>query len=435
SKVCSQTISLLTDQLDSQSKSQNKSHQFNSLTFHEDSSVNNRSTNGRVNNRRVNNNSTNQSVNNKEYKQESELEYRMPVYMTISNTMTLMEDHHLTAELSRCISSNNLTDQVESTTTLKFLVSGMSSGSTVQKIIESGVIYTLINFLQSDDSQLQNEALFALCNIATIMGAHTKTVVSAGGVGSLVALIRHSAHQELWYTAAWALSNIVTDSCAGRDLILSYDALTPLIRMLNESENKGVTTASWLLRNLCLPQHNPVDLSQMVRCVPTICDLIFHRDAQVAENALLALTDLTTTHKHQLQAAICPEFYPKLLQFRKLNPGRKVTKLVNVLKKLQPAVNVNNQVIGAISVSPGTTLSIPRKTPLAKTIKKSTVKRYNCPFSWDITTRSMSKRLRDASGVRNDVPLRRVIRTRASTKKLILGTPDQSLSSSVQKKV
>nr|XP_053651668.1 uncharacterized protein LOC128701770 [Cherax quadricarinatus] len=154
----------------------------------------------------------------------------MPVYMTISNTMTLMEDHHLTAELSRCISSNSLTDQVESTTTLRLLVSGMSSGSTVQKIIESGVIYTLINFLQSDDSQLQNEALFALCNIAAIMGAHTKTVVSAGGVGSLVALIRHSAHQELWYTAAWALSNIVTDSCAGRDLILSYDALTPLIR-------------------------------------------------------------------------------------------------------------------------------------------------------------------------------------------------------------
>ncbi|XP_053651655.2 uncharacterized protein [Cherax quadricarinatus] len=362
----------------------------------------------------------------------------MPPCTTDSDTMTLTDGCHLTDELSKCINSDNLTEQLKSTRKLRLLVSSQSCSSTVQKIIESGALKRLVNFLQAEDWQLQHEAAWVLCNIAASMSTHTQAVVNAGGVGSLAALMKHSTHQELCHTTAWALSNIAADSSAGRDLILSFDILTPLIRMVNESENQVLTTATWFLLNLCLPQHLPVNLGQMVRCLPTICDLIFHKDAQVEEDACMALTNLATTYKHQLQAVLCPEFYSKLVQFHKLNPGKsKVNKLVNVLQELQPATDINNQVIGAVSVSPerGTsTLSTPRKTPLAKTIKRSNMKRCISPSSWDVATRSTPKRCRDASrDVRNDAPLKRVIRTRASARLLMFRTPGQSTSSSVKK--
>ena len=133
-----------------------------------------------------------------------------------------------------------------------------------------------------------------------------------------------SEQEDVQEQAIWALGNIAGDSPECRDYVLEQGILNPLLQLLTKSTRLSMTrNAVWALSNLCRGKNPPPDFSkvksqicilliesktilscQVSPALPVLSRLLFHSDSDVLADTCWALSYLSDGPNDKIQAVI-----------------------------------------------------------------------------------------------------------------------------------
>lgn len=135
----------------------------------------------------------------------------------------------------------------------------------------------------------------------------TMSIIRSGAIPPLIQLIL-STDIKTQEQAVWALGNIAGDSPFSRDLVLDQDILPPLLSTLQQSQKRSlVRTATWALCNLCRGKRPP-EWSIVSPAIPVLADLLDSTDTKVLVDACWSLFALSSDPDHIqtiIEASVC----------------------------------------------------------------------------------------------------------------------------------
>ena len=213
-------------------------------------------------------------------------------------------------ELVRNIQSEDAKIRVESVTQMGKLLQGPSLPTA--KLTNTGILPVLVRYLEKhDDPKLQFESAGVLI---TFTSKETETVVNAGGIPPLVALLS-SQKDDLREQAVWALGNIAGDSPLFRDQVLQAGALQPLLYCLTRSHKIGMLRiSSWALCNFCRGKPPP-PFHYLRPAIAVLNALLNAPDDEILTDVCWALSYLTDGTNDRIQAVIIErDIVPRVVQ-------------------------------------------------------------------------------------------------------------------------
>ncbi|CAH8305316.1 unnamed protein product [Eruca vesicaria subsp. sativa] len=210
------------------------------------------------------------------------------------------------------VMSDDISLQLEATVGIRKLLS-VDYNPPINEVIQSGVVPRLVQFLSSDDPQLQLETAWALTNIASGTSEHTKVIIDSGAIPFFINLLA-SPSDEVREQAVWGLGNVAGDSPKCRDFVLSCNAMVPLLAQFNEhSKLSMLKNATWTLSNFCRGNPPPA-LEQTKPALPILERLLHSTDDEVLTDACWALSYLSAGNDEKIQTVINAGVIPSLVQ-------------------------------------------------------------------------------------------------------------------------
>lgn len=182
----------------------------------------------------------------------------------------------------------------------------------VNEVLDSGALPFLINMLSLVDMPLvQFEAAWALTNIAST--DKTAVVVDAGAIPPLVQLLS-SASPDVREQSAWCLGNIAGDSTALRDVVLTSNALQPLVLNITQPASKSLfSNCVWALSNFCRGKPQPA-IGQVEPAIPALADVLRGEDEDARVDALWALSYISDGGEEHIDAVLKSNVAPLLVE-------------------------------------------------------------------------------------------------------------------------
>jgi hypothetical protein len=165
----------------------------------------------------------------------------------------------------------------------------------IDDAIAAGAVPLLAVLLDNDNAPAtQFAALWALSNIAGGTTEQATSIVNTpGAIANFVRLVG-SADSNVCEQAVWALGNIAADSAARRDLLIEHGIfakLTALLTRLDMDETLPLhlrCNATWAMSNICRVSPAP-PTSAVADAIPHLVEMIQFPDVIVAANALWSL--------------------------------------------------------------------------------------------------------------------------------------------------
>lgn len=186
----------------------------------------------------------------------------------------------------------------------------------IKEFINSGLVPNFVNKLdRSDNPSIQFEAAWVLTNIASGSSDETKVVVDAGAVPRFVNLLS-SSHVQVQEQAVWALGNIAGDGPLLRNFVIASGALKPLLALAHNSMNNVnfLRNVTWTLSNLCRNKNPPPDKETVIEILPILTYLLIHnQDKEVLSDTCWGLSYLTDGTNDRIQLVIDSGILPSLV--------------------------------------------------------------------------------------------------------------------------
>lgn len=173
----------------------------------------------------------------------------------------------------------------------------------VQECIDCGAVPMFVAYLQRYEAQnLQFEAAWALTNIAST--DRTSLIAEYDAIPHLVALLT-SENADLREQCAWCLGNVAGDSAKLRDIVLSHNAMKPLLANIQQPASISLLrNCVWTLSNFCRGKPQP-QLSLVAEALPVLASVITQQDDfEAISDAVWALSYLSDGSNDRIQAVI-----------------------------------------------------------------------------------------------------------------------------------
>ncbi|KAK1347767.1 hypothetical protein LUQ84_002749 [Hamiltosporidium tvaerminnensis] len=185
----------------------------------------------------------------------------------------------------------------------------------IQAVIDSGLVPRFVELLSTSCNIYQDpstdlttntrlESAWVLTNISSGTTEQTSHVVDCGAIPLLLEMINEPS-SELIDQGIWALGNIAGDSEAMRDSIINSNATPTILSFISDllhskDHLKILRNATWLLSNLNRGRNPPPPLPHMKSCIPVISLLTTHTDPEVVTDSFWAASyvcdaDISTT--------------------------------------------------------------------------------------------------------------------------------------------
>jgi len=215
-------------------------------------------------------------------------------------------------QLINDIKGDNPAAQLEAVIRVRKLLS-IERNPPIAPIIKSGVVPRLVQFLESDNYQLQFESAWALTNIASGSSDQTRAVIESNAVPRFVALLG-SQNDDVREQAVWALGNIAGDSTNCRDFVLAHGGMRALLNCLGGLPRTSMLrNATWTLSNLC--RGKPQPRWELVNpSLTKLASLIQAMDEEVLTDACWALSYLSDGPNDHIQDVIDAGVVPRMVK-------------------------------------------------------------------------------------------------------------------------